>query len=367
MNRRSQSDETATDLRAGGIRRRVTAVAVCVMASLLSAHPPPHPAWRSLPDLPGGIGFAGLYAGVSHGVLLAAGGANFLPPAGGGDPVKTWHDDVHLLRAGANAWEPAGKLPRRGAYGVSATWENRIVCVAGSAESGAFAEAWTMEWTTSGLRIETLPPLPVVAEMAAGAVVEDMLYVAVDDARAAPTIIRLLALDLKLTGSERRWRELPGPADAPGRKLAVAAAADGRFYLLGGLAVAEDGRARHLRDAHAFTPGQGWRRLSDLPRGNAGAAGPALVLADGRLVIWGGLDAPWVELSRTRKFFETDFLVYDPAVDRWSTLPQGVEDQMRFPSRLTASVAAWQGGYAILGGETAPRIRTATTPWVGFR
>lgn len=366
MNRAAQVPRRFSRACAGGLCRTLPLLAAFLVTMLIAAEPEaPRPVWHSLPDMPGGVGYAGMYAGVSHGVLLAAGGANFLPSADGGVPRKTWHDDVHVLRPGASRWEPAGKLPRRGAYGVSATWNDRVICVAGGAEEGAFGEAWIMEWTPQGLRIESLPDLPAGAEMAAGAVLAGVLHVVID----GPSALRLFSLDLNVPAELRSWLERPGPAGARPRKLAVAGAADGRFFLFGGLAAGEDGSSFHLRDAYAFTPAGDWRRLADLPRGVAGAAGPAMRLAQDRLAVWGGLDAPWAELSRVMRYFESGFLIYDPAADRWTTLPQGVvaEDRAMFPSRLTASVVPWLGGHAILGGETEPRVRTVTTPWVEFR
>jgi len=151
----------------------------------------------------------------------------------------------------------------------------------------------------------------------------------------------------------------------------VSAGWKGRLYVFGGLAfdgeAAPAGVSRHLRDAYCFSPSEGWRRLADLPRGNAGATGPAMELPGKRLAFWGGLDASWAELSRTMKHFETGFLIYDTVGDAWTMLAQDALDPVSFPGRLTATVTAWNGGYAIIGGETAPRVRTTTTPWVDFR
>jgi hypothetical protein len=63
------------------------------------ASPDIHLKWASLPPLPDREGYAGSFAGVSDGVLLVAGGANFQDrrPWEGG--TKVWYD--RGVRAGA--------------------------------------------------------------------------------------------------------------------------------------------------------------------------------------------------------------------------------------------------------------------------
>jgi len=77
--------------------------------------------WTQLPPLPDPEGFAGMFAGVSQGALIAAGGANFpdKKPWDGG--AKRWYDTVFVLPPGGTNWTVAGKLPRPLAYGVSIT------------------------------------------------------------------------------------------------------------------------------------------------------------------------------------------------------------------------------------------------------
>ncbi|HLU88819.1 MAG TPA: hypothetical protein VKZ51_03230, partial [Cyclobacteriaceae bacterium] len=50
--------------------------------------------WADMPAIPDKEGFAGMYAGVSNGVLIGAGGANFpdKKPWEGGE--KVWYDHI---------------------------------------------------------------------------------------------------------------------------------------------------------------------------------------------------------------------------------------------------------------------------------
>ena len=67
--------------------------------------------WAKLPAIPDKEGFAGAFAGVSHGSLIVAGGANFpdKKPWDGGK--KIWYDTVFVLERPDGEWKVAGKLP----------------------------------------------------------------------------------------------------------------------------------------------------------------------------------------------------------------------------------------------------------------
>ena len=63
--------------------------------------------WERLPSLPDREGFAGLFAGVSGGALLVAGGANFpdAKPWEGGK--KVWYDTVFVRSGRSPGGSPA--------------------------------------------------------------------------------------------------------------------------------------------------------------------------------------------------------------------------------------------------------------------
>jgi N-acetylneuraminic acid mutarotase len=314
-----------------------------------------------------------MFAGVSHGVLLAAGGANFERTAPDAEERKVWHDVIYAHEPGAAAWRIAGRLPQPAAYGVFGSWRGRLVGAGGSDAGGALSAAWMIEWTGEGSSVESLPSLPRALDMAAGTIVGDVLYVlgGGDDGEPSRATRSMFFLDLSASPGRRVWREGSWPEGAPARRLALAGTIDGSLYLFGGLTDAgsdgEAGDAVHLRDAYVFRPDAGWRKLADLPRGVTGAATPALVLPGGRLAVWGGLDAPWAQLRSTMPAFENDVLVYEPLPDRWLRLKAGPADATGLPSRLTAPSAMWEGAGVIVGGETAPRVRTPSGARVQFR
>ena len=134
--------------------------------------------WKRLPSLPDARGFAGPFAGVSDGVLLVAGGANFpdKKPWDGGK--KVWYDTVFALERPDGAWKVAGHLSRPLAYGVSVTHRNRTVCVGGSDAERHYAEAFRLEWKAGSVAVTPLPPLSRPVANACGALVGDTLYIA---------------------------------------------------------------------------------------------------------------------------------------------------------------------------------------------
>src|SRR5262245_38835917 len=101
--------------------------------------------WKQLPALPDVEGFAGSYAGVSHGALLFAGGANFpdKKPWDGGK--KVWYDTVYVLERPNGTWEVAGKLPRALGYGVSVTHGDGVVCAGGSDRDRHYSDVFRLE------------------------------------------------------------------------------------------------------------------------------------------------------------------------------------------------------------------------------
>ena len=87
-----------------------------------------------LPEVPDRHGFAGAFAGISNGHLLAGGGANFpdgVMPWDGGK--KVWHDRVFALdlRARDAGWREVGKLPAPNGYGVSLTVPEGVLIIGG--------------------------------------------------------------------------------------------------------------------------------------------------------------------------------------------------------------------------------------------
>jgi N-acetylneuraminic acid mutarotase len=330
---------------------------------------------KPLPDLPDKHGFAGMFAGVSGKVLVAAGGANFpgAPPWQGG--TKVWHDTIYVL-AGGEKWIAArDKLPRPLAYGVSLTVRHAsirssdhrgVVCIGGDDGKQARQEVFLLTWDGESIHTTPLPQLPKPCTQMCGAQVGDVLYLAGGagalDATKSMRTFWALDLPAALRGSadDAAWRELE-PWPGPERTQAVAASAEGAFLLFGGvqLKADQDGKPTrvtpYLRDAYRYTPEGGeWKQLAELPHPVAAAPSPAPII-DGEVVVLGGVDGSlFFHDQATHPGFTRRTLLYQLAANRWregEPMPEGV-------SRVTVPCVPWLGGYAIVSGESRPGVRS---------
>ena len=313
--------------------------------------------WRQLPALPDREGFASPFAGTSGGALVVAGGANFpdrRPWEGG---TKHWYDTVFVLEPGADHWRAAGALPRPNAYGVSATYGDSLICVGGGDAERHFREAFRLTWKDGKIHRDDLPPLPSPCAFGSGALVGSVLYVSggIDRPLATSCSNALWALDL--AAPTPRWEQ---PPTCPGseRMLAVAGSAGGSLYLFSGTRLSPGADVKpvreYLRDAWRYTPGQGWRRLADLPRAAVAAPSPAPLVPGGKLLVISGDDGTKVSFKPETEHpgFPRQVLAYDIKADHWSGLGDGPL------SRATVPTVDWGPRVVIPNGESRPGYRT---------
>jgi N-acetylneuraminate epimerase len=314
------------------------------------------PRWLQLPPLPDKEGFAAMYAGVSGGALLAAGGANFpgQKPWEGGE--KTWYDTVFVLEKPDGRWQIAGKLPRPLGYGVSVTHHGTVVCAGGSDAARHHSDCFKLEWRGGRLMTTPMPPLPRPVANASGALLGNTLYIAggIETPDATAALKTFYALDL--AAEPPVWRALE-PWPGPARMLAVAAALDGSFYLASGadLSAGPDGKPvrTYLKDAHRYTPGKGWKRLADPPRAAVAAPSPAPVTGRTGFLVISGDDASQLATPPTQHpGFPKTVLTYDVRRGEWS------ESGATPAPRVTVPVVEWRGAWQIISGEQRPGVRS---------
>lgn len=323
-------------------------------ATFISAAEPT--GWSRLPSLPDKEGFASMFAGVSGGALLAAGGANFpdrRPWEGG---KKLWYDRVFVLEQPDGQWQVAGKLPRPLGYGVSVTHGSGVVCVGGSDAERHYADCFRLEWRAGKLTTKPLPSLPQPNANLSGALLGNTLYVAggLEKPDSTNTLKTFYALDL--AAKAPAWRELE-PWPGPARMLAVAAAQAGSFFLVSGadLSAGLDGKPvrTYLRDAYRYTPGKGWKRIADLPRFAVAAPSPAPTVGTTQFLVMSGDDAAQLTVKPTEhRGFPKSVLTYDTRADRWTeTTPTPAP-------RVTVPTVRWNGAWLVVSGEQKPGTRS---------
>jgi N-acetylneuraminate epimerase len=311
-----------------------------------------HAEWSRLPSLPDKEGFAGCFAGVSNGVLLCAGGANFpdKKPWDGG--TKVWYDTVYALDRPAGQWKVAGKLPRPLGYGVFATYQNRLICVGGSDAERHHADTFALEWKDGKLATTKLPSLPKPIANASGALVGNVLYVIGGQEKPTSEALKS-AYQIDLSSKEPSWKELvPLPH---GRILSVVANCAGKVFVVGGanVVVDNDGKTsrQYLQDAYQYE-GERWKRLADLPHPVTAAPSPTPGDEKG-FSIFGGDDGSQVGVVPDKhQGFSKKRLRYDLATQKWSVAGEVGA------SRVTAPCVYWEKSWVILSGEMKSGIRS---------
>lgn len=311
--------------------------------------------WDRLSSLPNREGFAGSFAGVSGGVLMVAGGANFpdKKPWEGGK--KIWYDSVFVLAKETGQWVVGGKMPRPLGYGVCVVHGDGVVCVGGSDAERHYADVFRLSWNNGKLVTTNLPPLPNPLANGCGAVVGDTLYIAGGQEKPDSTKGSKRAWRLDLSVVEPKWEAIDDcPGD--GRILAIAAGLDGAFWVVGGvdLLVSKDGKVkRHYRtDAYRYTPGKGWQRIADLDYPVAAAPSPAPSDASGFYIL-GGDDGDQIDASPDKhRGFGKKIQRYDLKTSKW------IEVGEQPAPRVTVPLVIWNNAWIVPSGEMRPGVRS---------
>ena len=324
-------------------------VLFCVLLAMsLEAH------WSRLPSLPNQEGVAGPFAGVSHGHLIVAGGANFpgRKPWEGGK--KQWHDAVYVLDDPQGKWKQIEALPRPLAYGISLTYRECILCIGGCTDKEHTSEVVRLEWNRGKLLRTTLPPLPISIAYGCGAIVGDVLYVVGGQEKPDSPVALHRFFVMNLT--ERLvWKELPAWPGA-GRMLAYAASVGDAYYLVGGVELVGNSvpaQRRYLNDAYRYTPSSGWQRLADLPMPLAAGPTPCPVTATGVLLLGGDDGSQAGTPQQQHSGFNRSLLHYDVKQQQWKTIGQGAV------ARATLPCVPWQGRWVLPSGEVKPGVRSS--------
>ena len=335
---------------------RFPALLSLLLAGLAHADAAPPFAWHDLPPLPDALGVAGPFAGESGLHLLVAGGANFPdgPPWEGGK--KVWHDTVYALNT-SGTWRVAGQLPGPRGYGVSVQTDEGVICAGGSDAARHYAEVFRLRLRGGDLTQEALPNLPMPLADAAGAKVQRTLYLA--GGAGAPgekqASARLFALDLDQPSAG--WKELE-PLPAQARIQPFAASLDGAFFLGGGAALEPNATGTitraYLRDTWRYKPGEGWKRLADLPHPLAAAPTPAPAVGPSHFAVFGGNDGSKAGFQPVSAHpgFNPTILLYHTLSNTWAPFGE-------MPgARVTTPVVTWQGRWVIPSGEMRPGVRS---------
>ncbi|QNE41941.1 galactose oxidase (plasmid) [Hymenobacter sp. NBH84] len=339
--------------------------------------------YHSLPALPpqqgqANPGVAGAFAGVSHGALLVAGGANFPNGYPWQNGPKVWHATVYVLtgKGSRQRWQLAQPLAQPLAYGASVGWHNQLIGLGGNNADRRHSQVFTLTWDADAGQVQqgTLPNLPLALANHAAAVLGDVLYVFGGESDHG-TEKSLYALNLRhpATGWQRR-ADLPGPA----RAFTALAALGEALYVLGGRETVA-GTTTVFKDAYRYEPAQDhWAALPDMPVAlaahGAAAAGPHALLIPGgddgvRLQQIEALNRQLATtpagpahndllqrrnaLQAVHPGFRREVWEFRPGSRRWA-----VVDTLPYPAPVTTPVVRRGRQLLLPSGEISPGVRT---------
>ncbi|WP_390630678.1 sodium:solute symporter family transporter [Roseiconus lacunae] len=323
--------------------------------------------WTELPALPEELGVAGPFAGVHRDALIVAGGANFPKPVWDND--KVWHDKIYVLRRSDDgyAWNEAGTLPRRIAYGAAVSTADGVLCLGGNDSVDTFASTFLLRWDPSTERIETIdyPPLPQPCVYASAALIGDTVYLVggQNDASLSSAGDQLFALDLSLKDQPERfrWQTLP-PCPGPTRAFNLTVAQHNGFqdclYVIGGRrqSTSDESSIEFLSDVWEYDPASAtWRARSDAPRPIM--AGVGIDVGQSHIAVLGGADGSLFfkadELKDDHPGFPKTALAYHTITDTWT-------EAGSIPANHVTTIAVdWNDRIIIPSGEVRPRVRSA--------
>lgn len=315
---------------------------------------------ETLPQVPDPIGFAGAFAGIHRGHLLAGGGANFpdgVMPWNGGR--KVWHTRVFSLDLNdpSATWKAAGNLPGPNGYGISLTLPDGVLIIGGSDEKRHLSEVSLMTLDDQGrAAFRPMPALPGPLAQMCGALIGRTVHLCGGIPSPAATEALAAHWTLDLDAPEKGWQTAP-PLPAAGRILATAASCGEAFIVAGGCSLAADASGKatrtYLRDAWKFSRGS-WSRLADLPRAAVAAASPAPTRGASFFIVSGddgaqtGLASP-----ADHKGFPPDVLSCESATGTWSRA-----GDLTSPPPVTLPAVPWKDGFILFNGEVKPGVRT---------
>lgn len=330
-------------------------------------------------------GLAGPVNGISNGVFLTAGGANFpdkLPWEGG---KKRYYDSIYAYRIVADEMQAlrGGSLPEKAAYAGSTSTPAGIVYAGGENAAGIQKSAWLLTWdpTTEKAMTAALPDLPLAVTNVALTSMDKVVFAAGGD-MSSRSSDGFFSLDLSVSPEKRQWKPLP---DLP---LPLANAAlftlGHKIFLVGGRTKSASGISDLHNTVFSFdTVGGVWKQHRPIrnhgrPVNLSAAAGVAI--GDECILMIGGddgrifhrietliseinsakiseektaLTAKKLALQTDHPGFNRSLLLYNANTDTWRNL-----EEFPFPAQVTTTAVRYNDSIIISNGEIKPGIRT---------
>ncbi len=255
---------------------------------------------------------------------------------------------VDIYEPSADSWRLGPELPGAETHLALAVVENDIVIAGGFVGNvrDRVTTAGTWRFRAADAVWNAGPDLPTPRAAVAAALVESELHVAGG-----------LAEDGETDSGDHVFWDLAGPGAwtsaaplANPRNHGGGAASDGLFFAIAGRHRWDEVEG-HDGSVDAFDPVTNtWTARAPVPIGRSEIGSATVTMPDGRLHVVGG--------STAGKLPSSDVLVYDPPLDRWSTLPS-------LPVPLKGVVAARIGARIVVTTGSPTSTDPIATTYVG--
>jgi N-acetylneuraminate epimerase len=335
------------------------------------------------------LGFAGAINGVSNGVLIVTGGANFqdkMPWEGG---KKHYSKEIHVLEKikGEFVWNKNNKstLPEPIAYCGSTTTDLGIVYVGGENENGLSNKAFILKWNTEKKEVKTkpLPNFPIAITNITLTHIKNVVYaIGGDEAQKSSDLVA--SLDLNTPNPE--WKIAPKlPLALANATAVVQNNKSGKsIYVIGGRTKTPSGISDLHNATYAFDiQKQIWEKCAPLSDGKNTtnfSAGAGVAVGNHSIVIVGGdngevfhkietylsqiaqnispeekakLTAEKNILNTTHEGFYKGILLYNTLTNTWSKI-----GDLPFLAHVTTTATLWNNEIVLSNGEIKPGVRT---------
>lgn len=344
--------------------------------------------WRvagRVPPLAGqekAIGLAGPLAGVSNGVLLLGGGANFpdgYPWRGG---KKKYYDEGFIYGfSGEHSLRllKRFRLPDTLAYAASVSTPQGVVVAGGENDKGAVTDVFIVQWMPDAdtVAIRPLAGLPQPLANAGITVRENTVYLAGGE-NAQGSSSGLYALDISRPGAQ--WKTLPDlPYAVSHAVVTIAGKEEPGLYVLGGRKKNPNGISDLYDAVWRFDlRTENWQQLPSLPYSLC--AGTGLTVQGDAIYLFGGdkgetfhrteeliaairattdpaqqqqLIQSKNTLQESHPGFSNEVLVYRLSGNNWS-----VAGHIPFDTPVTTTAVDWNGMVILPSGEIRAGVRT---------
>ncbi len=283
------------------------------------------------------------------------------------------------------------------AYGVSIDLPEGVLCIGGKNNERASDRVFLLIWdkSKSSISTEEYPSLPFAVDQAAGALVDNTVYLAGGfvDGKASNTF---LSLDLSMKGSEGfKWEilpDFPGPARVQPVASAQNAAEEKHFYLFSGSSYPDNQENPNiLTDGLEYNPKtREWVNIGPITPENSAPislhGGYAIPSGGKHILFIGGVNhdifsKAWKReraIQHAQKIGDTlglkklrqeqlSYFLWEPPdykfnkkVLAYHTITQTwteVEDYP-FPAPAGAPLVKWDNGFVVVNGEIKPGVRS---------